>query len=148
MPQPDFTLEFSSEKTPIEVFDTINDVPSWWTGDIDGSSALVGDVFTYRHEDVHRSTQRVLESVPGRRVAWAVDEASINFTEDPAEWVGTRITFDLSPVAAGGTLVHFTHIGLTPEVECFDACSSAWTYYVGESLRAAIQDTHISTRTE
>jgi hypothetical protein len=27
---------------------------------------------------------------------------------------------------------------LVPELDCFDACSKGWSYYVGESLRRRI----------
>ena len=144
MPHPDtsFTTVFTVPRAPLEVFDAINDVRAWWDGDIDGETATLGDVFTYRHEPQHRSTQRITESVPGRRVAWRVEDAYLDFISDPTEWIGTTIAFDLTPTDGGGTEVRFTHEGLVPTIECFDACSSAWAYYVGGSLRQFVLATN------
>ena len=36
------------------------------------------------------------------------------------------------------TEVRFAHLGLVPEVECYDACSNAWGGYVNSSLRTLI----------
>lgn len=36
------------------------------------------------------------------------------------------------------THVRSTHTGLTPEFECFDLCSNAWTGYITRSLRYLI----------
>ena len=143
MPSTDtsFTTVFTVPREPLDVFDAINDVRAWWDGDIDGETAELGDVFTYRHEPQHISTQRITESVPGERVAWHVDDAFLSFISDPTEWVGTTIVFDLTPTGDSGTEVRFTHRGLVPTIECFDACSSAWGYYVGESLRKFVLTT-------
>lgn len=35
-------------------------------------------------------------------------------------------------------LIHFTHLGLVPEFECFDACSNGWTHYIRQSLLSLI----------
>jgi hypothetical protein len=67
-----FAATFTVDQTPDAVFAAIVDVRSWWTGDIDGAAEQLGDEFTYRYEDEHRSTQQVMELVPGRRVAWRV----------------------------------------------------------------------------
>ncbi|MEO6116190.1 MAG: SRPBCC domain-containing protein [Pseudolysinimonas sp.] len=142
MTDPSYTTTFTTDRTPLEAFDAINDVRSWWTGDIEGDSRRLGDAFTYRHQDIHRSTQRVIESVPGERVVWRVENSFLNFTADPAEWDGTQIVFEITP-AGDGAQVRFTHEGLRPSVECFDACSSAWSHYVGESLRAFISSREV-----
>ena len=133
----DFRTTFTVDRTPEEVFAAINDVRGWWTGDIQGGSDALGDEFTYRHEDVHRSTQRVTHLVPGRRVEWLVTDAHLSFSADPAEWEGTRVVFDIRP-GQDGTEVSFTHVGLSPEAECYESCSSAWGYFVNGRLRRRI----------
>ena len=133
----DFTTTFTVDQSPEAVFAAINDVRRWWTGDITGGTDQLGDEFTYSYEDVHRSTQRVMELVPGRRVVWLVTDAHLGFTEDPGEWKGTEIVFDITP-AGRGTELRFTHAGLAPAFECFEACSSAWGSYVNGSLRSLI----------
>jgi NAD(P)-dependent dehydrogenase (short-subunit alcohol dehydrogenase family) len=125
------------DQSPADVYAAILDVPSWWSGDFEGTTDVVGGVFTYRQGDVHRSTHQVTELAPGRRVAWHVIGAHVAFAADPTEWEGTDITFDLIP-AGNGTEIRFTHVGLVRERECFESCSEAWHYYIGESLRDRI----------
>ena len=130
-----FTTSFVVDRTPGEAFAAINDVRGWWTGDIDGATCKVGDEFTYRSADVHRSRQRVTESIPGQRVVWHVVEGYLNFARDTSEWTGTDIIFEIS-MKDDKTEVCFTHAGLVPAFECFDSCSSAWGYYINGNLRS------------
>jgi hypothetical protein len=132
-----FTTAFSVDQTPQEAFDAINDVRGWWSRDLEGSTKHRGDEFTYRHEDVHRSTIRVTEVIPGQLVSWLVLDNYFNFTQDETEWTGTTIHFELFE-KDGKTEVRFTHLGLVPEYECFDACSDGWTFYINSSLRDLI----------
>ena len=132
-----YTTSFTVAESPEQVFAAINDVRAWWTGAIEGDSKNVGDVFVYKYLPEHVSTQRVTELVAGRRVAWHVDDAFLSFIENGTEWTDTDITFDIER-KDDLTEVQFAHIGLVPAVECYDACSSAWTYYIGGSLRALI----------
>ena len=132
-----YTAAFEVDQAPEEVFDAINNVRGWWTGAIEGSTDAVGAEFTYRYEDLHRSTQKITELVPGKRVVWHVTEAEINFVDDKSEWTGTDIVFDIAE-KDGKTEVRFTHVGLVPQIECYDSCSDAWGYYVKSSLREFI----------
>ena len=137
MSNQNFTATFTVDETPEEAFEAITDVRGWWSGEIDGRTDVVGEEFTYRYEDVHYSRQRITELVPGRTVVWHVEEGSIDFVEDKTEWTGTDIRFDIS-AKGGETEVRFTHVGLDPDVECFDGCSSAWSFYINGSLRSLI----------
>lgn len=132
-----FTTEFTVDQSPEQAFAAINNVRGWWSGNIEGATDELGAEFTYRYQDVHYSKQRITELDPGRRVSWQVLDAYLNFTEDPREWVGSEITFELSP-SPKGTLVRFTHVGLVPEAECYDKCSSAWGFYINSSLKSLI----------
>jgi len=133
----DFSTTFSVDKSPKEVFDAINKPQSWWPGQIEGSSAKLGDEFTYRYKDFHFSKQRVVEMIPDKKVVWLVADSSLNFTKDINEWTGTKISFEITE-HDGKTVLRFSHIGLLPEVECFDACSAAWTQIVNQSLASLI----------
>lgn len=132
-----FTTSFSVDQGPDEVFDAIVDVRHWWTGDIEGRTDQLGGEFTYRYRDLHRSTQQVVELVPGKGVAWRVRDAQLAFAEDPGEWTGTVISFEIQD-EGGRTEVRFAHAGLLPELDCFDSCSSAWGFYINSSLRRLI----------
>lgn len=133
----DFTTTLSVTQTPKAVFDAINDVSGWWSGDIKGSTGKLGDEFTYRYADMHVSKQRVTEFVPGKRVVWLVLKSSLNFVKNKDEWNGTKIVFDITK-REGKTQVRFTHAGLLPGYECYEDCASAWSSLVKHSLRKLI----------
>jgi hypothetical protein len=133
----DFIATFTVDQPPEEVFAAINNVRGWWSGDIEGSTGKLGDVWTYRYKDIHRSKQEITQFVPNQRVVWHVLESFLNFTEDKADWTGTDIAFDVLP-NGHGTEVRFTHLGLVPGSECFDSCSNAWNFYINGSLREFI----------
>ena len=137
-PGRNFTTEFAVKQTPAAVFAAINNPRAWWSGEHEGSSIRLGDVFSYRYRDFHYSRQEVTEMVKDKRVAWRVTEATLSFVEDKNEWAGTTITFDISR-KGDSTLVTFTHVGLRPAVECYDTCSDAWTSLIQGSLKQLIE---------
>jgi uncharacterized protein YndB with AHSA1/START domain len=132
-----YTTSYVVEQSPAEVFAAIQDVGAWWTGEIEGRADEVGAEFSYRHGPVHHSVQRVVELEPGRLVVWRVTDSHLSFATPPSEWTGTEIVFDLAP-AGSGTELRFTHVGLVPDVDCYDACSTGWSHYVNGSLRSLI----------
>jgi hypothetical protein len=129
-----YTATFTVDQSPEEAFAAINNVRGWWSGEIDGDTDKIGGEFTYRYEDVHYSKQKITALIPGERVAWHVLDGYLNFTEDKTEWTGTDITFDIAQ-RGDQTEVRFTHVGLLPQSECFDNCSTAWGFYINGSLR-------------
>ena len=132
-----FTTTFTVDQTAEEAFAAINNVRGWWSGEIEGSTDKLGDVFTYRYEDVHYSKQKITEFIPSKKVVWTVLDSKLNFIKDKTEWNGTKVVFEVSKKGAK-TEVRFTHQGLLPEVECFDACSNAWGSYINGSLKNLI----------
>lgn len=132
-----YTTAFTVDQTPKEAFAAINNVRGWWSGDIEGSTTKLGDVFTYRYEDIHYSKQKITELIPGKKVVWLVLDSSLNFVKDKSEWNGTKIIFEVSK-KGDKTEVRFTHVGLVPDYECYGACSNAWGSYVNSSLRKLI----------
>jgi uncharacterized protein YndB with AHSA1/START domain len=137
MTSQNFQSTISVPQSPEEVFAAILNPKKWWTGDVQGSADQIGDEFSYRYGDVHYSKQKVTELVPGRKVTWRVVDSHLSGPEDPNEWTGTEIIFEIEP-QDGHTDLRFSHRGLVPEFECFDSCSSAWGFYVNGSLRRLI----------
>jgi hypothetical protein len=137
MTMQNFTSEFTVEQSEERAFAAIADVRAWWSGNIEGDTDRLGAEFTYRYEDIHYSKQRITELIPGRRVVWQVLDSYLDFTDDPREWVGSEIVFELAP-EGDRTAVRFSHIGLTPESECYEKCSSAWGFYINNSLKQLI----------
>jgi len=133
----DFTAAFSVDQSPKEVFDSINNVRGWWSGEITGKTDTLGAEFTYRVPDVHLSKQKITELVPGKKIVWTVTEARLTFVKDPAEWKGTEIVFDIAR-QGDKTEVRFTHKGLVAEFECYTNCSNAWGMLVKGNLRKLI----------
>jgi len=132
-----YTTSFTVDQSPEQVFAAINKVRGWWSGEIDGATDKLGAAFTYRYQDLHRSTQRITELVPGKKIVWHVEDADINFVKDKKEWNGTDVVFEINP-KNGRTEVRFTHVGLTPRIECYGKCAGAWGFYINESLRGLI----------
>jgi hypothetical protein len=137
MKNPSFTTMFSVDQTPLEAFNAINNVRGWWSEEIEGSPNTLGDEFTYRYKDAHYCKLKLIEVIPDKKVVWLVLDNHFNFTEDESEWKGTKITFEVSK-KDGQTEVHFTHLGLVPEYECYGVCSNAWGSYINGSLRSLI----------
>jgi hypothetical protein len=144
----DFTATILVEQTPEKVFKAITNVRGWWSEEIEGSTEQLNDEFSYHFEDLHRCRIKLLEVVPGKKVVWHVlanyfkpgifDDANRmhgnkKITHDQTEWVDTKIMFEISE-KDNKTQLRFTHVGLTADYECFDACSNGWNHYIRESL--------------
>jgi hypothetical protein len=132
-----YATSFTVGQTPEEAFTAINTVREWWSEEIEGSTDALGAEFNYHFKDVHRCRMQVTELVPGTKVVWRVLDNYFSFTADKSEWKGTEIAFTISR-NGDQTEIHFTHLGLVPEYECYDVCSDGWGHYIKGSLRELI----------
>lgn len=129
----DFIASFEVKQTPKEVFDAVNNVRGWWSEEIEGRTNKLHDEFNYHYKDVHFCRMKLVEVVTNKKVIWKVLSNYFNFTKDKNEWTGDTIIFDITE-QNGKTQLHFTHEGLTPEYECYEACYDGWSNYIKKSL--------------
>ena len=134
----DFSCGFVSERSPETIYAAILDVRGWWSRNIEGPTDALGEAWTYHNEPMHMSRQRTVELVPGKRVVWDVEDGLLSFLQNPAEWVGDRIVFEITPEGTGHRLT-FTQHGLTPDKQCYDICDNSWSGYIMGSLRGLVE---------
>ncbi len=132
-----FTTTITVDNSAKEAFDAINNVSGWWQGEIKGSTDKLNDEFEYRMKDIHFSKQEIVELVPNQKVVWLVTDSNLSFTKSKSEWTGTKILFEIIEVN-NKTQIHFTHLGLVPEFECYGGCSNGWSKLIQESLFSLI----------
>jgi hypothetical protein len=129
---------------PADVFDHINNVPKWFKNKgFEGNSTKLNDEFIFCYGDrehAHYSKQKLVEFLPGKKVVWLVTDSKINWIENnKEEWTNTKIVFEIS-TEGDKTLLHFTHEGLLPELECYADCEQGWNIIIKEWLFNFITD--------
>jgi hypothetical protein len=133
----DFATTILTDRTPAEVFNAVTNVRGWWSQSIQGRTEKLNDEFIFEVEGVHRSRQKLIEVVPDQKVVWRVMDSNMSFIDDKSEWTGTKVYFEISR-RGDKTQLTFTHEGLVPDSECYEACAPAWTQYVQHSLSSLI----------
>ena len=118
---------------PNDAFTAITSVSKCWTEKLEGSSEKLNDIFTVDFGDKNFVTHKLIEVIPGKKLVWLVTDCYLSWFNDKTEWKNTKMRFDISS-SGNQTKIDFTHIGLVPEIECFDICKKGWDQYVKDSL--------------
>ncbi len=139
MKKQDYTASILVTTTANKAFKSINHIVAWWTENIEGSSEKLNDVFTIRFGGESFVTMKIVESVPDKKVVWAVTDCYLHWFADKKEWKGTRIVFEIS-AEGDSTRIQFTHVGLEPQVECYDTCVKGWDQYFKDSLAKLVNE--------
>src|SRR5262249_22101303 len=121
MSDQNYTTSFTVDQSPEEGFAAINNVRGWWSGEIDGHTDKLGAEFKDRYKDLHKTTQKITELVPGKKVVCHGVESHIHFVKDRTEWNGTGIVFEMNKKGRKTELC-FKHVGLVPAFECYGDC--------------------------
>ncbi|WP_417358860.1 SRPBCC family protein [Galbibacter sp.] len=137
MKSKNITTTIFVDQTPVEVFNAINNVRNWWPGEIEGETAKLHAEFSYNLPEKHYSKQRISEFIIGKKIVWKVLESNLGFIQNKSEWQGTDIIFEIAS-KGDKTKLHFTHRGLSPLAECYQACLKGWTTLINDNLNALI----------
>lgn len=146
MNEENFSTTLFVNHSPEAVFNAINDVHEWWgiprNTVVTGETNKLGGEFTYLYkkndEMRHFTKQKITDFIPDKKIVWDVTECNITSLTDTSEWVGTQICFELFE-KDNGTELKFTHIGLVPDLECYNSCAVTWTRLMAENLKSFVE---------
>jgi hypothetical protein len=109
----------------------ISNIDLWWKKDFSGRAEQLNDKFTIPFTDPSFVDFVVSELVPGKKVVWKVTDCYLPWFKDKKEWNNTEVVFQLFE-ENGKTKIDFTHIGLVPEVECYEVCEKGWNGHIND----------------
>lgn len=129
--------------SPAEAMKKISQVNHWWKSDFTGQAGKLNDQFTVPFGDLEGEKSFVdfivKELVPDRKMVWKVTNCNLPWFKDKTEWNNTEVVFDLM-TDNNQTKIDFTHIGLVPGIECYEACEKGWDGHVTKSLFSLINE--------
>lgn len=105
---------------------SVDGLAGWWTEETSGDAGTGGRItFTFREDTGHVKGSMVMEVQKledAKNVTWRC-------VDGPEEWLGTDITFHLSPQDTQ-TIVLFGHRNWREEVEFMSHCSTKWATFL------------------
>ena len=110
-------------------------IDKWWST-VDQSAQKEGDIFKITFTGQSYWRFKVLESSEQGKVIWECIESNQdhNINGMDEEWLGSKLYWDFVK-NSHGVLVKFYHKGLSQGGVCYQACSTAWDFYITESLK-------------
>jgi uncharacterized protein YndB with AHSA1/START domain len=106
-----------------EAVATTDGISNWWTRDgVRGESSEGSRIQFFFGQPEPAAVMEVARLDPAGHVSW-------NCVEGADEWVGTKITFDLSH-SGDETAVLFAHADWQEPVEFMAHCSARWAYFL------------------
>lgn len=112
----------------------ISQVNLWWKKDFSGSTDNLNDKFTVPFQETSFVDFVISEFLPNKKVVWKVTDCYLPWFQDKKEWNNTEVVFELSE-ENGKTKIDFTHVGLIPEVECYEVCEKGWNGHVNDLVK-------------
>ena len=132
MEQRDYHSSITANVTPAAAFSNIANVGAWWTKSFNGRATNAGDTFTVQFGETKVSFE-VIDAIPDKKMVWKVTDAYLHWLKDKTEWNNTTIVWEISS-ENDMTRIDMTHVGITPDVECYESCTKGWDQYVKDSL--------------
>jgi hypothetical protein len=128
-----YSKTIEAKVSPSEAIKKICDVHAWWGKNFEGKSNNEGNVFTVRFKNGDMYKMKIAEVTADKKIVWDVIDAHQTWVKEPTEWIGTKIIWEIKE-NDDGSEIHFTHLGLVPELECYDNCKQGWDYLMLQSL--------------
>ncbi len=137
-----YSAKILTSARPDTVYEALTTgIEKWWTKP-DAIISKVGDVakFTFPPQESYW-TFKAIDLVPNERVFLECVEAFHIILDKPdasqTEWLGSKMVFDIAPTE-NGCDVTLEHVGLVPQLHCFEVCEEGWNFFYLNSLQALL----------
>jgi len=134
MEKKDFHRTMAVNASTEQAMKKISQIDFWWKKDFSGSAEKLNDKFTVPFREPSFVDFVISEFVPNKKVVWKVTDCYLPWFQDKKEWNNTEVVFELSE-ENGKTKIDFTHVGLVPEVECYDVCEKGWNGHINDLVK-------------
>ena len=128
----DYNASIQANVSAKEAFERIARVKEWWAKNFKGKAEQLNDQFTVRFGETFVDF-KITEAIPDKKIVWTVTDCNLHWIRAKKEWKNTQVVWEIS-AAKNGVQISMTHIGLRPEVECWDSCKPGWDEHVKGSL--------------
>lgn len=132
MKNQDYQKSFTTNASAKEAYKNIVNVGDWWTNTFKGSARNVNDEFSVTFGATWVKF-KVVESIPSKKLTWLVTDCYLDWLKNKTEWEDTKIVWNISEENKT-TKIEMTHVGLVPDMECYNDCQAGWNQYACESL--------------
>jgi uncharacterized protein YndB with AHSA1/START domain len=104
---------------------TRDGLQGWWISTITGNPSKGGSsIEFFTGGTTPLVTMNVVDLIPNEKVSW-------NCVQGPDEWVGTQLTFVITPSdASEETVLVFEHAHWRDPIEFMYHCSTKWAYFL------------------
>ena len=133
MNKKDYNATITANIPAKKAFKYINRVSEWWSENLKGRSENLNDIFTVHFEFGDTFTIKIIEVVTDKKIVWLVTDCDLTWVNDRKEWKSTKMYFEIS-TENNSANISFTHVGLVPQIECYDGCVKGWDQYIKGSL--------------
>ncbi len=128
------TLTTNASKETI--FKALNEnIDSWW-GKTSNSSFQTGGHFTITFDNGYWWTFRILEHHPNDELIWKCIDGEPEFNK---EWIGHVLHWKIE-IENDKAILRFQQVGLNPDLECYEVCSTTWDRYLIEDLKTFLEE--------
>ncbi len=131
---PDILIEVTIAATPENVFEALteqNGLASWWTTHAIAQPTVGAMVRVSFRNDERAHVFDVVALEPARKIVWHTRQSFL------PDWLGTRITWDLTPVD-NSTIILFTQRGFATENGSLPKVTYSWAVVI-TSLKAYLE---------
>jgi uncharacterized protein YndB with AHSA1/START domain len=129
-----YSYEVQIAARPDSVFEaltTSRGIANWWAKTNAIRMESSGEFLSVDFGKV-KKLLRVERESSSSSVSWHVLECTLT------EWPGTTITFQVLPAPNSESVLSMRHIGLSPQLRCYESCSMGWAYFMN-SLKSYLE---------